>query len=292
MQRSFGQSGALNEPSNGSPGVMSPITPIAAPPAAMLEILAVKVHVPRSTSTTLPVSVPAANGAQPSRLPPAPSPYWTGTFVLASAAVSGLDHDWKTASRGTNAPPVERSIAKPVDDGTAVWATDRADGAEDGEPTMYGLSLLLPAEATTRVPAAVAVWTAALRSSSGAGPYGEPSDMLMMSAASAVEPSPLGSSAKSMPWISARPEHDVLMDEQTLIASSFAAGATPVLPAMMSATWVPCDPSQASLMAPGPHGIGSGSLDSGGLPAPPTHSSPTKSQPPTTFAVGYSFVPL
>ena len=84
----------------------------------------------------MPVSVPAAKAAQPSRLPPAPSPNWTGTLVLASAAVSGLDQDWKTASRGANAPPVERSIAKPVDDGTAVWATDSADGAEDGEPTM------------------------------------------------------------------------------------------------------------------------------------------------------------
>ena len=83
--------------------------------------------------------------------------------------------------------------------------------------------------------------------------------MLMTSAASAVEPSPLRSIAKSMPWIRATPEHAVESCEQTVTASSLASGATPFLPAMMSATCVPCEPSQVSLMAPGPHGIGSGS---------------------------------
>src|SRR6476469_9142265 len=128
--RLLGQS--PSEPSNGSPGVMRPMTPMAPLPAAMLAIFALKLQVPRSTRTTLPASVPAANGRHPSTLPPAPSPNWTGTLVFASAAEIGLDHDWATASVGTNGPPLrDRPIAKPVEDGTAVWATEITDLAED-----------------------------------------------------------------------------------------------------------------------------------------------------------------
>ena len=109
----------------------------------------------------------------------------------------------------------------------------------------------------------------------------------MMSAASEVEPSPLGSIAKSMPWIRATPEQDVLTEEQILTARSLAAGATPSLPAMMSATCVPWVPSQTSLIV-GPQGMGSGSGASGPL----GQASPTKSQPPMTLPVGYSLAPL
>ena len=261
---------------------------MAALPAAMFEIFRLKLQAPRSTSTTLPASVPAANAAHPFRLPPAPLPYWTGTLIFASSAAIGLDHDCATASVGTIGPPLtERPIAKPVEDGTAVWATEIADLAEDGEPAMYGLSPLLPADATTSVPAALALSDAAERSSSRAGPYGEPSDMLMMSAASEVEPSPLGSIAKSMPWMRATPEQAVLTEEQILTARSFARGATPSVPAMMSATCDPWVPSQTSLIV-GPQGMGSGSGASGPL----GHASPTKSYPPMTFAVGNSFTPL
>src|SRR5262249_49938531 len=67
-QRSLGQTPSV--PSNGSPGAISPMIPIAPPPAAMFAIFAEKLQVPRLTRTILPVSVPAAKAAQPSRLPP------------------------------------------------------------------------------------------------------------------------------------------------------------------------------------------------------------------------------
>ena len=47
----------------------------SAPPAAPLETLMLMAQTPRSTSSTLPASEPAANAAQPFLLPPAPSPY-------------------------------------------------------------------------------------------------------------------------------------------------------------------------------------------------------------------------
>ncbi len=103
-------------------------------------------------------------------------------------------------------------------DGTCVCATESAVGAADGVPTMYGLSALLPADATVSTPRAVAPSTAAARSSSNGWPYEEPSDMLITSTRSLARPSMLGSTAKSMPWISAIPEHAVDTDEHTLTA--------------------------------------------------------------------------
>jgi hypothetical protein len=71
--RLFGQ--RPRAPSNGSSTVTRPMIPIAPPAAAMFEIFRLKLQVPRSTRTILPASEPAANGSQPSRLPPAPLPY-------------------------------------------------------------------------------------------------------------------------------------------------------------------------------------------------------------------------
>ena len=79
--------------------------------------------------------------------------------------------------------------------------------------------------------------------------------MLMMSTRSRMRPSLLGSSAKSIAWSSATPLHEVAGAEQTLIAYNLAAGATPSLPAMMSATCVPWPPFVVASGAP----IGSGS---------------------------------
>ncbi len=94
--------------------------------------------------------------------------------------VSGTDHGWNTAPRSpvTGASSV---MSCSVADGTSVCATLSADVAAAGEPVMNCLSALLPADATVRTPAAEALSTAADRSSSNGWPYGEPSDMLMMS---------------------------------------------------------------------------------------------------------------
>jgi hypothetical protein len=83
-----------------------------------------------------------------------------------------------------------------------------ASGAIEGDDTMYGRSASLPAAATTTTPNCDAIELARARSSSIC-PYPDPSDMLMTSTASVMSPSPLGSSAKSMPWSSARPLHAV-----------------------------------------------------------------------------------
>ena len=67
-----------------------------APPPAwlILLILSVKLQAPRSTRTIRPASEPGANGAQPFRFPPAPSPYCTGPEIVA---VKGTDQGWNTA---------------------------------------------------------------------------------------------------------------------------------------------------------------------------------------------------
>ena len=135
---------------------------------------------------------------------------------------NGADQGWKTA-------PFLRAIGDViviscnVADGTAVCATLNADDAAAGEPVMNCLSALLPAEATVSTPTFEALSTASDRSSSNGWPYGEPSDMLMMSTRSRMSPSPLGSSAKSMPWISATPLHDVAGAEQALTAYDLCA---------------------------------------------------------------------
>src|SRR4029453_2752803 len=138
-------------PSNGSSTVTRPMIPIAPPAAAMFAILALKLQVPRSTRTILPASDPAANGSQPSRLPPAPLPYWTGWF--ASVKSRACDHGWWTASYG---PAIDAGavtiIAKLCADGVAVWATEMSAAVAAGVPVTYGLSPLLPAEPTTMTP--------------------------------------------------------------------------------------------------------------------------------------------
>ena len=103
-------------------------------------------------------------------------------------------------------------------DGTAVCATLSAEEAAPGEPVMNCLSALLPADATVSTSDGEAASTAADRSSSNGWPYTEPSDMLMMSTWSAMSPSPFGSSANSIAWISAMPLHDVAGAEHALIA--------------------------------------------------------------------------
>ena len=147
------------------------MTPILPPPAATFAIFSLKLQVPRSTRTTLPVSEPAANGRQPSRLPPAPSPYWTGTFVEARSSGVGPALDDGLAGGERRAAVGAETHREPVEDGTAVWATEIAAGAVDGVPTTYGLSPLLPADSDDdRARPRTAFWTAALRSSSGSGP--------------------------------------------------------------------------------------------------------------------------
>src|SRR6266508_2556094 len=112
--------------------------------------------------------------------------------------------------------------------------------------------------------------------------YGEPSDMLTTSTASEMSPSPFGSRAKSMPCNSAAPLHAVDTELQTLDTYRVASVATPLLPAMIEETWVPCPPAHGAGIAAGPQSIGSGS----GATEPIGHASPTKSNPPATFAVG------
>src|SRR6266545_2632658 len=117
---------------------------------------------------------------------------------------------------------------------------------------------LLPADATTTTPRCTALMEAPTRSSSIC-PYGDPSDMLTTSTASEMSPSPFGSRAKSIPSSSATPLQEVDTELQTFTAYSVASGATPLLPAMIEATWVPCPPAQGAGIADGPQSIGSGS---------------------------------
>jgi hypothetical protein len=106
--------------------------------------------------------------SQPSRLPPAPSPYCTGPSITE---VSGADHGWNTAGNWpTMFAGAMICISARLALGTAVCATDRAVSAAAGVPLAYGLSPLLPAEATVRIPSRVALSTAADRSSSNGCP--------------------------------------------------------------------------------------------------------------------------
>ena len=101
----------------------------------------------------------------------------------------------------------------------------------------------------------------------------------MTSMASEMSPSPLGSSAQSMPSRIATPLQAVETEEQTFTMYRSAPGAIPLWvpsalrPAAMSETWVPW-PSKS---------IGFGSGASGGELAAPFHFSPTKSVPPLTL---------
>ena len=79
--------------------------------------------------------------------------------------------------------------------------------------------------------------------------------MLMMSTRSRMRPSPFGSSAKSIACSSAMPLHEVRRRGAAFSAYTLAPGATPSLPAMMSATCVPWPPKVVASGAP----IGSGS---------------------------------
>src|SRR3989442_6222255 len=124
-------------------------------------------------------------------------------------------------------------------------------------------------------------------------------DMLTTSTASDISPSPLGSRAKSIPSSIAMPLHAFETALQTFTAYRLAPGATPLweppsFPPMMSATWDPWPPAQGGPIAAGPQSIGSGSptmhillgkrLQCAGSGLGQT--SPTKSNPPTPFAVG------
>src|SRR5204863_3820379 len=122
------------------------------------------------------------------------------------------------------------------------------------------------------------------------------------SARSLMSPSPFGSSAKSTPSSRATPLHADDVVAQTLIASNFAPGATPLAgptPAMMSDTCVPWPPAHGAGMADVPQSIGSGSGDRQTFAFPLEsvphftafgcgHESPTKSVPPITLLVGNS----
>ena len=107
--------------------------------------------------------------------------------------------------------------------------------------------------------------------------------MLMMSTRSDVSPSPFGSAAYSMPCNSATPLQELVTALQTLTAYSLTFGATPAVPPMMSATWVPWLPAQS--MTVGPQSIGSASGASGTVAA---RLRPRNRGPATTRAVGKS----
>ena len=140
--------------------------------------------------------------------------------------------------------PLSVSIVCSLSSGSAVWATLIARAAVDGEPTMNGRSALLPAEITATTPARTALSIATVESSCS-WPYALPRDRLMTSMASEMSPSPLGSSAQSMPSRIATPLQAVETEEQTFTAYRSTPGAMPLWvpsalrPAAMSETWVP-----------------------------------------------------
>ena len=80
-------------------------------------------------------------------------------------SVAGADQ--AAASPPTDLKPAaDGSSRYSFADGTCVWATLMTSACVDGEPTMYGLSAALPADATTTAPASDAFLRAKLRSSS------------------------------------------------------------------------------------------------------------------------------
>ena len=89
-----GSSPSPKPPEKGSPGATSPIMPRSPPPFSMFTILSLKKQVPLSTKTILLLKVPLGNASQPSRLPPAPSPYCTGPVITVRR---GADQGWNIA---------------------------------------------------------------------------------------------------------------------------------------------------------------------------------------------------
>ena len=85
--------------------------------------------------------------------------------------MSGFDHGWNTAGTfpamfaGARICMSGRNAL-----GTAVWATESAESVAPGVPVTYGLSELLPDDATVRIPTSVAFSTASDRSSSNGCP--------------------------------------------------------------------------------------------------------------------------
>ena len=82
-------------------------------------------------------------------------------------------------------------------------------------------------------------------------------------------PSWFGSTAQSTASSRPTPEQDGEIAEQTLSAYSLTFGATPLVPPMMSATWVPCPWKSI--------GSGSGFSTSGLFGSVPGQLSPMKS---------------
>jgi hypothetical protein len=213
-------------PSNGSPGATRPMIPTSPPASPMFLIFSVKLQAPRSTSTILP-----AERAGRERV--AAEEVAAGAVAVLHRSldrlVSGADHGWKTAGklpgdvgRGDDLHQRQERARH------AVCATDRAPSP--------------PRRGAVRVRLVAAVAGRGDRQDAEPGRVvhrrgqvvverlavvGEPSDMLMMSTRSFSRPSPFGSSANSMPWISAMPEQDVDTDEQTFTAYRSTPGATP-----------------------------------------------------------------
>src|SRR5271157_4223725 len=136
---------------------------------------------------------------------------------------------------------------------------------------------LLPAETTPTTPN----WTMLLKNSlavSSRCPKSPPTDMLMISTGLFKVPVLLGSRANSSPSSMAMPLHDDATELQTFTAYNCVPGAIPtcspslLLPPRMSDVWLPCPLISI--------GFASGAI------GPLGHTSPTKSYPPTTFAVG------
>ena len=232
-------------------------------------------QVPRWISATAPAGKPAKSAAsQPSVALGASADGTSGALIVAARRRRS-----RSAARELRTVmPLSVSIVCSLSSGSAVWATLIARAAVDGEPTMNGRSALLPADSTATTPACTTLSIATVVSSCS-WPYGLPMDRFMTSMASEMSPSPLGSSAQSMPSSIATLLQEVETEEQTFTTYRSAPGAMPLWvpsalrPAAMSETWVPW-PSKS---------IGFGSGASGGELAAPFQVSPTKSVPPLTF---------
>ena len=147
------------------------ITTAAAPACWPKTALATRAHVPRCVTTILPATPAAVYSArsQPSEMPP----------EALRSTLTGK------APPGSAAPLALMACVVPM---RAPWnigvgstaATEIAPSALAGEPVMYALAPLLPAEATTMMPALAALVEACADGSS-AVPKGAPSDILITS---------------------------------------------------------------------------------------------------------------
>src|SRR5262245_12855054 len=138
---------------------------------------ATRAHVPRFTTTSMPVT-PAlvySLGLQPSEIVP------SGLRSTFTGSVRPFENTAPLASIAVEVVPVDSDTLAPGKPAVGSLAATLITFVPDaGEPVMYGFWPLLPADETTMMPSLAAL-DAATADGSSVLPNGEPRDMLMTS---------------------------------------------------------------------------------------------------------------